>query len=207
MAHDTIRPGIDNPVIRLCWSQRQTRADPDGVSPTRRSQSPSRKAKPSPRPHSSEASRGAMTVIPASLDSEKKNKTDDGEQAIRQLLNDARPRLSHGSTSPLPETTKPPIQSRWRNRRVPDRWRRRWSFQPTSLHVSAGRQNQGTNVPASCISFPLNAKLSSGFGARLTYAIQSVGEVIHGAAQFLQVKWLWEDRLHVQPFIGFADFW
>ena len=43
---------------------------------------------------------------------------------------------------------------------------------------------------------------------RMNFAnAQSVGEVIHGAAQFLQVKWLWEDRLHVQPFIGFADFW
>ena len=43
---------------------------------------------------------------------------------------------------------------------------------------------------------------------RMNFAnAQSVGEVIHGAAQFLQVKWLWENRLHLQSLVGFADFW
>jgi hypothetical protein len=35
--------------------------------------------------------------------------------------------------------------------------------------------------------------------------IQSGGEVIHRCAQFVQIKWLWKDRLHVQPLVGFAD--
>ena len=48
---------------------------------------------------------------------------------------------------------------------------------------------------------PAENQIANGFG---TYLVR--GEVIYGCAQFLQVKWLWEDRLHVQPLIGFADF-
>ena len=128
---------------------------------------------------------------------------------------------SRGSTSAAARNHETAHTVKWRNRRAPDRWRIPQSFSQILCTVHQGNNEpvyvhtvlrwrsdlvQGLQLWLVSCDSPGHFRPKTKLPGMVLEPIQSGGEVIYGCAQFVQIKWLWENRLHVQPLVGFADF-